>query len=443
MIQVAAIDGFLHRHQRLLLALLIIAGVAIRVVWLVSKPQFPVVGEIIGETQNAAIAFSRTGVIGDAFAPGQGPTAHVMPITPAIAGYVYRWFGIDTPASIGILTTWTMFLVFGGYLLFYRAFARLGTPVSVRLATFAFLCLYPLNRGLEAATFRVWEGAMAVFMGAFFLDQLLRLDRAAIIARRDMIGLGLLAAACFFVSPPTGLAAYAGGLLLMVRKTEPRRWPGVIGIVAVTAAIVLTPWLDRNINEMGRPILLRDNFGLELAQAFYPEAATTTDDKRTFLDRHRSMHPFGDHLGNAYAKMQAAGGEAAYAEKLGAEAKAWMAANPGASAKLAAQHLTEMLFPPDWYWGMYFHGKPQNSLAKLAPHWAISALALAGIAYGLRQVGARYAYVAFFALLPLLPYILVQPTLRYRYLVITLFTYIAADFLWRLWARRARPLDLE
>jgi hypothetical protein len=276
-------------------------------------------------------------------------------------------------------------------------------------------------------------------MGAFFLDQLLRLDDAVAIARRDIIGLGLLAAACLFVTPPIGLAAYAGGLLLMVRKTQPRRWPAVVGIVAVTAAIVLAPWPLRNLNELGRPILLRDNFGLELAQGFFPEAATATDRSAAFVDRHRAIHPFGDGSGKAYAAMQAAGGEAAYAEQLGTETKAWIAANPAAAARLAGEHLVGMLFPPKWYWGETGNANSRGTMPKLVAHWLVTALALAGLVLGLKRVGTRYAYVAFFALLPLLPYLLVQPNLRYRYLVITLFTFIAADFVARLWPRRTAP----
>lgn len=426
-------SGFLARYQTLLLVLLIVAGVLVRLGWLYTNKT----PHSLGEAQNAAVAFSQTGVIADAFRPGQGPTAHVMPVTPAIAGLVYRQFGVDSAVSAGILTAWSLALVFGGYLLFFRAFGRVGTPLPARLGAFAVLALIPLNVSLEAAWFRVWDGALAVFMAAFCLNQVLRLDAADRVGRRDVIGLGLLAAACLFVSPAIGLAAYGAGLVLMVRKTAPRRWPGITAVVAVTAAIVLTPWLVRNNEVMGKPILLRDNFGLELSLGFHADAASTSDMHASFVKRLRTVHPFGDGSGRAYAALQAAGGEIAYAEKMGAEAKAWIRDNPGASVRLAFVHLRGMLFPPAWYWDMF--GKTSTgTLVKMAANWLLTVLALAGLGLGLWRATRPYVYVALFALLPLTPYILVQPILRYRYLITALFTFIAADFIARVWARLGR-----
>lgn len=427
------IDDFLHRHQTWVMLAFIVIGLALRLSWLAAARDDSIA---FGEATNVATTFSRTGEIADAFREGQGPTAHIMPVTAIIAGTVYKLFGAGTPASAGVLTTWSLLVTLGGYLLLFRAFGRLGTPLTARMLAFGFLAVVPLNMSLETIAFRVWEGGLAVFMGAFCLDQLLRLDAAENVSRRDIFGMGLLAAACLFVSPPIGVAAYFGGLLLMIRKTDRRRWPGVVGIVAVTAAIVLTPWLLRNMAVMDRPVLLRDNFGLELAQANHPAALTDADPRVVFRERHEAIHPYGDHP-EAYAAMQAAGGEAAYAEKLGAETKIWIRENPLGFIQLSFRHLGEMLFPPAWYWTM-FGVASRGTYVKVALNWGVSLLALAGIVWGLRQVGTRYLYIAFFALLPLLPYMLVQPTLRYRYLIFSLFVFIAADFLARIWpARRA------
>jgi hypothetical protein len=390
-----------------------------------------------GEATNVAIAFSKTNEIADAFQEGQGPTAHIMPIMPIIAGTVYKLFGVKTVASAAVLTTWSLLVTLGSYLLFFRAFGRLGVPLTARLLAFGFLAAVPLNMSLEVIAFRVWEGGLAVLMGAFCLDQLLRLDAAPEVRRRDIIAMGLLAAACLFVSPPTGIAAYYGGLLLMIRKVDRRRWPGVIAIVTLATVVVLTPWLVRNMNVMGRPILLRDNLGLEAAQANHSAALSDGDPRIVFRERHTEIHPYGGHR-EAYAKMQAAGGEAAYAEMLAAETKDWIRSNPAGFVRLSLRHLGEMLFPPAWYWTMFGSGS-RGTFVKLALNWAVTLLALAGIAWGYRRTGTRYLYVAFFALLPLIPYMLVQPTLRYRYLILSLFVFIAADFLARLWARLSKP----
>jgi hypothetical protein len=413
------------------LAALTIMGIVVRLVWLADHPAAAKSG---GETHNVAIAFSQTGSIADAFRPGQGPTAHVTPLSPMLAGTVYRLAGIDTPRADAILTGWAMALTFGGLALFYRAFGRLGAPTAGRVVAFGVAALLPMNNiYYETVAFRTWEGGLAVFIAALFLDNLLRLDAAPRVGSRDVLGMGLLAALCLFVSPPLGVAAYLGGLLLMLRRLPPARWPQAALVVGLTASVVLGPWLVRNTVVMDRAIVLRDNLGLEMAQAFHDGAATTANPFKTFWARHAQIHPYGSHV-DAYAAMQAAGGEAAYSEALGAGAWRWIDANRRAAAGLMLRNLGAMFFPPAWMWDP--EPPPETTArGKALLQGGIAALALLAIAAGLIRVGAGYAYAGLFAVLPALPYALAYPDFRYRYLISTLLLFLACDII----ARASRP----
>lgn len=42
------------------------------------------------------MSFARTGVLADAYRPGQGATAHLLPLPPVYAGPIYRAFCVRT-----------------------------------------------------------------------------------------------------------------------------------------------------------------------------------------------------------------------------------------------------------------------------------------------------------------------------------------------------------
>ncbi len=405
---------------------LIVLGVVLRVAWLLRFTRHAVSE---GESANVALAFAKTGVLADAFFPGQGPTAHVTPISPLVAGLVYRLFGIQSTLSEAVLTAWSLTLVFGSFWLLYEAFGKLKSPVLARLAGLAVLCLLPLNFSLEAVWFRTWDGGLAAALGSAFLFVLLTLDQQDEVTLAQTAGTALLAALLLFVSPPLGLPAYLCGAILLVKKIPPRRWLPSLGIIAVTSVLVLAPWTIRNDLVMGKPILLRDNFGLELAQANYPAALTNPDRLAQFRQRYVEIHPY-----SRPAILRNNGGEVAYFDKLSRDTKQWIAQNPASFAKLTFRHLVEFFLPPSWYW-QQFGGEGKGTGSKMYLNWAISIFGLCGLAYGLYRRFPDYIYLFLMTLVPVVPYIVVQPTLRYRYPILGLLVFLSADLLIRLASR--------
>lgn len=412
-------------------ALILVAGAAIRLLWTIATLQG---SRAEGEIANVAIAFARTGVLADAFQPGQGPTAHVLPLPPIYAGLIYRTLGIHSPVSELLLATVAIALVITSFGLLYLAFGRIGTPRPWRIMALSALCFAPLNINLEIEVFRIWEGALSVALASGFLLALL--DTAAVdeIGWRRLAVMSLFAALLFWVSPPLGLAAYLCSMLLLIEKLPARRWPAACAMATAALALFIVPWAIRNAEVMGEPVLLRSNFGLELALANHPAAAAPGDPARIFRDRLDAIHPFQSKA--AFGNMRLAGGEIAYARGLGDEAKAWIAANPGDFLRLCGNHLRDFFLPPAWLWNIYSNIGPSARL-KAAAHAALSILGLAGAVVASFASWRRYRFAVIMMLVPVLPYVVTQPVLRYRYIIYGLSMYFAMDLMARLTARFA------
>jgi hypothetical protein len=174
---------------------------------------------------------------------------------------------------------------------------------------------------------------------------------------------------------------------------------------------------------MGSFIPLRSNFGLELAVANHPAAARGGDDKQIFLARMREIHPHTSR--NAYDRMKLAGGEVAYAEKLGRETRAWIANHPLEFAQLSAKHVQQFFFPPAWFYSINDNSSQAVGIRQ-AIMWALALLGLAGVALVMIQRRRRLDYLVIMVLVPVLPYAITQPILRYRYITYASMMFFAA-----------------
>ena len=249
--------------------------------------------------------------------------------------------------------------------------------------------------------------------------------------------MSLLAALCLLINPPTGLGAYAAGTILMVRKVPRPAWIKTVLIVAVTTLAVLTPWTVRNAVVMGRAIPFRSNLPIEMALANHDGMVHDADRFKAFTDHYYVVHPARP---AGYARFKAAGGELPYFDELARENRAWIDAHPGDFVYLCARHLVEFMFPPPWYWdspGIATSTGSTGTAVKLAINWIVSIFGLLGLAYGLWRVGRGYIYLAPMLLLPILPYMIVQPILRYRYIIFSMLVFLSFDLAGRLWASRS------
>jgi hypothetical protein len=385
-----------------------------------------------GEAANVALSVARDGTIADVFARGSGLTAHLNPLLPLFAGSIYKLFGTQSTVSEWILALVSISVVLGAGAIFYHAAGLAGMARTPRLVALALFALLPVTPELETTAFRVWEGGLAALLGAIVLSLCIRSERDRDLSHRRMLILGATAGLLFFTNPALGLAAYAVIGLLLLRAVAPRKWLAHVAILAVTLFAVLTPWTIRNYEVFHRILPLRGNFGLELAIGNHP-AALGTSDRQTFVDRLRTIHPLESQT--AFDRMQAMGGEIPYANALGDEAKAWIRTHPGDFARLSVKHLVQYYFPPRWQWNIYSERVGKDVIFRQALLWGVAALGLLGAFAALFAWRERILYLATFALVPALPYIITQPVPRYRYIVLLPLLFLAANTAYRLYRK--------
>ncbi len=415
---------------RILLLVALLIGIAARVGWAMLR-RTP---WATGEAPNVAMALAQGHGFSDAFMAGQGPTAHLLPIAPALAGAVYWLFGIRTGAAEAVLCAWSIGISFASYALLYVIFKRLGTPRWARIAALVFLLVVPIYTTNEAFEWRVWEGGLGLLLGNLTLYTVVRADTGQPV-RRFGLWLAVLPALTFFVNPVIGLAAYAAWALYLLRNQRT-----VSGIARATAATLLAlalligPWTARNWLVMGHPIVLRDDLGMELAVANYPQAVHGEDRNKVFFDRLTAIQPYIHPI--AQRAMIEAGGEVAYSQKLGRDTKAWIAANPSDFLLLCRRHLGQMALPGTWMF-MTSHGVwlpvVRSWLAR-----TVNVLGFLGLAFALARRSPRYLYVLPFVMGPTLLYIPFQPVIRYCWLIYPALTCLAGDLVARVWLRIER-----
>ncbi|WP_404333410.1 hypothetical protein AB2M62_10090 [Sphingomonas sp. MMS12-HWE2-04] len=332
------------RDDKRFLLLMLLGGLALRLIWLVQ-----VNGPIDGfygsaEATHVALAFARHRSIADAYFEGYGPTAHLLPVLPAIAGSILWLFGPGSSAANIALLAWSLLQVGAAYLLLRRLFERLGADPLVTRWGMALLCLALPFAPQETIDFRYWEGAAALCLAACNLLWIAAFDAGRAFDRRAMLCVAALSAITFFVCPPVGLAVDGCWAIFALRRLPVRRWLAFGALSAAALAVLLVPWALRNERALGTPVMLRSNFGLEFALANHPAAVSGRAPEYVFADRLLEIHPY-QKLGKGQAALRAAGGEVAYSRELGRKTWLWIAAHPADFARLSLRHLREFFFP--------------------------------------------------------------------------------------------------
>lgn len=400
--------------QRATVAMLLLVAVIIRFAWAAKRGWV----SSAGEATNVAMALAKGRGFADAYFVGSGPTAHLLPTTPLLAGFFNWLIGPGVACEIALQSMASAEMVIG-FLLVYKLFGRLDASPLVRLVGLAILCLFPVFLGQESLDFRYWEGGVAVILATSCLIFIIDMDRQQVRPeRRQIAALSLLFAVTFFTSPSIGLAIGACSLLLLFRKPA---WRGRIGMgLTATAAlfIVLTPWVVRNELSLHKPILLRSNMPLEFALANNDRQLKDAS-KQAFDDSMVAVHPTAG--GPGQARMRTVG-EVAYMAELSRANNRWIAQHPGPFAALCARHLRQMFFPDAFQFEI---GSGSFSALRAAWYSIVSAFGLAGIAFGIWRRRPGYMYLGIVVAVVALTYVPFQPMARYLYLNYALLMYCA------------------
>ncbi|MGC6401248.1 hypothetical protein ACNI3Q_11795 [Sphingomonas sp. FW199] len=403
-------------------------GIALRLAWFTVAE-----GNLLnfigaGEATRVALSLARTGQFADAFYAGYGHTAHLTPISPAIAAGVMMLLGVDTAASNIALLCWSLGQVILGWVLMLALFRRLGVDGAARRWGIGILAMVPVFMGDEVIVFRFWEGALTLALVVTNLILVHDLTGRGNPGWLRLAGIAALTAFTFFLCPPAGLAIDLCWAIWAFRTLSLPRIAGFAAMSAGALGLIVLPWAMRNAAVMGEPVLLRSNAGLELAIANHPAALSGRPNGEVYFERLLAVQPYFSVP--ARQKIRDAGGEVAYARGLGRQAMRWIADHPAGFAQLFLRHLRQFFFPESW---QLMFGLPGLRAGIMG---VVSAIGLAGLAAGLWQRRAGYGMLAVYLGTVALPYAVVQPVQRYSYLVYGLLVMLAADALVRLarWA---------
>lgn len=325
---------------------------------------------------------------GNPFGYATGPTAACTPVHPLMLAAVLFVQGDRASAALTLLLIEVVIQTLAVVLLLYIAEAVFASWIPGAIAACGvLLCTRPLPQW-ESST--AWLAFEAVFL-------------CALVGVRwgwtgTVMGVGWL------VSPAVGPASLAVVWLIRGRK--------YVMASATIALIFILPWAARNWLVLRAPILLRDNFGLELLLSNNDLAGPRQEDAEA--ERYQRWHPGRNAV---VAAELARVGEPEYFGRMQAEALGWIRRHPGRFLEL--------------------------SLARIGMWWAsswlvagISLLAFLGLWINRRTAAGRAALTGL--LIFPVPYYLIQFNPRYTYPVLWLAALMAGDVCFRL-VRRFAP----
>jgi len=419
-----------RRDEWLFLAAVMAAGLAIRLIWLERAHGHVLALMDAAEATRTALSVARYGVLGDAYFYGQGPSAHLLPVNPMIAGGVLWTFGIRSTAANAVLLAWALGQVAAAYLLVRALFRELGaSPVVLRWGT-ALLFLVAVFSPQEAIEFRYWDGASAVCLAALNLLMIVRLDKRGTMSGRALLGAAALSAITFFVNPTAGLAVDLCWAVVALRRLPFTRAVQFGMAAALALTLLIVPWAIRNERALGETVLLRSNFGLEFAMANHQAALDSPKPPAyVFHDRFNQIHP-GDPVSGVQSLMKQRGGEVRYSRALARQTWAWVGAHPWGFAQLCGRHLRQFFFPEPWQ--MYFSEWEGLRTFRAVVMTVVDLAGLIGLMLGLYSNRRRYWIVMLYVTAAALPYALFQPVPRYTYLVYAFLAFGAVEAVVRL-----------
>jgi hypothetical protein len=372
-----------------------------------------------------AASLVTTGRFADPFGYPSGPTAHLGMLTPLPSALAYWLFGVGSPRAEYLLTVWAVFLVCLSIWLCWRLAIALDAPRGGRITAVAVAALTPLYISVEMRVARNWEVLPATVILIWILLKMAQAD-SGVLTRGSLVLMGASTGFLFILSPPAGLAAILSLAFFHLLRTPLRQWWIASASALVVAGLLAGPWAVRNMRELGAPIFLRDNFGLELAIANYPGAVHPADPRLAYWTRMTEIQTM--HL--TEAELRAAGGEVAYYRALGQTAWEWIDAHRWDFLTLCGRRFVEFFLPPRWFWSPYSATPERYTGLRQFIVWLA---ALGGLAtlVAIAPFRRAYAYILVAVMAYSLPYVLVQPDLRYRYPISTLLIFCALDGLFR------------
>jgi 4-amino-4-deoxy-L-arabinose transferase-like glycosyltransferase len=189
-----------------------------------------------------------------------GPTALMPPIYPYLIAVVFKLFGTYTKSSaLAMLSLDSLFSALTCLPIFFIARKCFGDRTGVVAAwTWAF---FPYAIYFSADF--IWPTVLTTLLLSLLFLMVLHL---AISSRRSLwLGFGLLSGLAILTEPIVlSVLPLLGGWACYRLYRKNQRWFPSAAVAALALAAFVSPWFIRNYHTFHKPILFRDNFGLEL-----------------------------------------------------------------------------------------------------------------------------------------------------------------------------------
>jgi hypothetical protein len=225
------------------------------------------------EMVRAAESWAVEGRLGNIWSADSGASAHVSPIYPIILGSTLRIVGSKGQAAVYGQSFLTIFAVLLNICLLPCLAFRLGRSILAGVLASAFIAFVPLYLWLE--TSGTWEQPFTAVALALLLLSFAKNHRLEWNYWTPSIMNGILCGLSFLLSPSI---APSIGLLWLSEFVQFKKMNSCtkLTVSVLFACLVISPWVARNYLVMGKPILARSNFGLELWIGNNPEATATS-----------------------------------------------------------------------------------------------------------------------------------------------------------------------
>jgi GT2 family glycosyltransferase len=328
------------------------------------------------------------------FGGDTGPTAWVAPIYPWIVSLTFRAFGdYSRGAAFAVLTLNSLFAALTCWPIYRTARRVFGEQVAVWSGWTWALLPYIIFWAVRV----YWDTSLTALLLTTLLMLTLEMDGDA--RWSSWFGYGLLwGVAALTNASVLSFLPFSGGWLVwqLRRRGKPFLAPAAVG--AAVFWLTLMPWLVRNYEMFGRPVFIKDSFGLELRCGNNPIA------EGVWVSEY---HPSQSVVANA--KFQGMG-ELAFVAEQGRLAREWIAENPRRFAELTMRRVI-------FYWDGLPRLNPVPGLAviKNSLFLATSLLAWGGLllAWKRRKCGV-FLFASLLIFFPLVYYVCF-PEPRYRH----------------------------
>ena len=328
------------------------------------------------------------------FGGDTGPSAWTAPIYPWIVSVAFRLFGnYSRAAAFSLLVLNSAFAALTCWTIYRTARRVFNETVAVWSGWIWALLPYTIFWSVR----QIWETSLSAFLLSLLF--MLTVEMAGDDRLTSWIGYGLLWGVVALTNPAAlSFLPFAGCWLASQLHRRGKRYIAPVLLSALVFWMTIMPWLVRNYEALGRPVFIRDNFGVELRIGNNPLA------EGIYVV---AYHPATSVTQFAKYKQM---GEPAFAAEQGRLAREWIEQNPGRFALLTARRFI-------FFWdGMPRVSDVEGLIAiKNLLFLATSVLAVGGLLLAWKhRIHGVFLFAALLIFYPLVYYVCF-PELRYRH----------------------------